>query len=89
MPAESFVTDRAVLAAHGALLNGALRNVEQMLRLTPANHTRTTGYAGPWIENFWRGTFMRPLHIDVPPAEALERIDAARAAGIPDGAKPA
>lgn len=86
--AESFVADRAVLAAHGAALSRALFALDDALRLSPANHTGTTGYAGPWVENFWRGTFARPLHVDVPLTEALARIDAARVAGVPDGATP-
>lgn len=81
----TFMTNRTLLAAHGASINARLAAFAEQYHLAPADWRATVGHAGPWVEDFWRATFQRPVRYRISAATALARDAALRAAAVDDG----
>ena len=73
----AMITDRGTLIAHGARVNEAFTDLIASRGLIPKDWRETAGYKGPWIEDYWRGTFLRPHRRILTGVEALERNTAA------------
>jgi hypothetical protein len=87
-PPPAPLTSRAALAAHGADI-AALVNEFAVYHglLGPAgwaDHGESTGYAGPWIEDYWRATFARTVYVRFTPESARARARALADEGVSD-----
>jgi len=73
-------TRRDVLLAHGAALNAAIAAFAEGYHIPMADWRGSVGHAGPWIEDYWRGSFHRPVRHALTAAQAVARARALVAA---------